>query len=89
MLTESEIERPALLYVCAFYKVVQNIIGPIAVLIIVAMGAKYIMAEDDEKARADAKENIKHVLFGLLIFIVGGALARFLLEPPSGWENLC
>jgi len=85
VLQASEIARVPLLFVCAFYKAIKAVSGPVAALLVVAMGAQYIYAQDDQQKRAEAKERIKLILVGLLIIVVGGTVVVFILQPPTNW----
>lgn len=83
LMSATEIMEAPLRFICAFDTVINDIIGPIAILVFVGLGIKYVAAEDDQKERTDAKERMQHVLIGLIILIVGKAIVSFMIVPPN------
>lgn len=82
IISADEIMEAPLRFICSFDTVIRIIVGPIAALLIVAMGAKYLTSEDDERERNEAKDRIKHILLGLIIVLLGRAIVEIILSPP-------
>lgn len=66
-------------YLCNIFLAMRNIIGPLAVLILIVAGLKWLYSEEDPGARKQAKFLIENVLIGLVVIIASGGIVFVLV----------
>ncbi|GEM_PF-933860 len=77
--------RPARWFICAGFRVIEGIIGPIAVFIVIVAGAMWVKSDDDSRERLMAKSMIMNVIIGISIFLVAAAIIFIITSAiPSG-----
>jgi len=68
---------------CIVYKVMWAIAGPIAVLVLVWAGVKWVYARDNPSEREAAKEMVTYAIIALILLLISKAIPEFILSKPS------
>jgi len=68
---------------CIIYKVMWAIAGPLAVLVLVWAGVKWVYARDNPSEREAAKEMVTYAIIALILLLISKAIPEFILSKPS------
>ncbi|MFH1788843.1 MAG: pilin [Candidatus Altiarchaeota archaeon] len=67
-------------YLCSIYYAMRNILGPLAVFILIIAGLKWLYSEEDPGARKQAKFLIENVFIGLVVVLAAGGIVYALVK---------
>jgi hypothetical protein len=70
--------KPAKQFICTGYVVIRNIIGPIAIVILILAGIIWLKSDEEARDRLTAKSLIMNVLIGLTIFLIAAGMVSLI-----------
>jgi type IV secretory pathway VirB2 component (pilin) len=80
---DSEVVPTFQAVLCIIYIVMWKIAGPIAVLVLVWAGLKWVYAKDNASEREGAKEMVINTIMALMLLLISKALAEFILSKSG------
>lgn len=72
--------RPSKTFICTAYQVMYSIAGPLAILIFLIAGIKWLTSQDNPGERKISKELIKNVILGLIIILIATAVVEMIVS---------
>lgn len=78
-----EIIKPMTNAICAVYRLIKDVAGAIAALVITIAGFKWVGSAEDPGARKQAKDNIVHAIVGMLIISIAVDIVKLITDVAS------
>lgn len=67
-------------FMCDIYEAVYLFVGPIAILLLIYAGAKWLWSQEDPGERHQSRYMMENILIGLMLILIAGALVALVLQ---------